>query len=43
MFKLINQYCNENNIDVTNLEMIIDFKIAAINAINETIQGVQKV
>lgn len=38
MFSLINQYCNENNIDVTentDLEIITDFEVAAINAINE--------
>jgi hypothetical protein len=38
MFNLINQYCDENNIGVTentDLEIIIDFEIAAINAINE--------
>ncbi|KAF0703167.1 MULE domain-containing protein, partial [Aphis craccivora] len=38
MFNLINQYCNENNIDVTentDLEIIKDFEIAAIASINE--------
>jgi len=35
MFNLINQYCNENNIDNTDLEIITDFEIAVINAINE--------
>jgi len=38
MFNLINQYCNENDINITknsDLEIITDFEIAAINAINE--------
>ena len=38
MFRIINQYCNENDINITNnsdLEIITDFEIASINTINE--------
>jgi len=39
MFSLINEYCIENNLNVTtntNLEIVTDFGKAAINSINET-------